>query len=242
MYNEYLQEWLVEPSGLVDPAFREYYRMLDLQSILTWEYFASYSMWNMPFLLPLFSVLPCIPFTFELRSYFILGRHRFKSLSIQYYRMILKYAFISSSCVTLSMTFVFSIVGFFLIPSVRDLGSIDDWFPQGFYEKSPLFVFIFMILGYYGPMIFSYALLTLGLMLWTKRVYVVPILVYLTFIGQTKLAHILDSSALNIQRNIVAYNILTPLPQMYVSIGVVAFLACIIIYFGVKKACREYNV
>jgi len=245
IYNEYLQDWFIEkrnPSGFLEPAFREYFLTLDLQSILTWEYFVSYSMFNMPLIFPLFSVLPCIPFSFELRSYFILGRHRFKSLKRSYYQMILKYAFISASFVTLTMAVIFSIAGLFLMPALNDLGTIDDLFPNGFYNEYPLVVFLFMIFGYYGPLIFSYALLTMGFMLWTKRIYLIPIFVYMTFIIQTNISFIFDSPVLNIQRNIVAYNILLPLPQLYISIGIVAIIAIIIIYFGVKKVCREYTV
>lgn len=245
MYNDYFHVWLREylhPSGIVHPGYQEDYLLLTLKSLLTWEYFVSYSMFNMPLFFPLFSVLPCIPFTVELRSLFIFGKHRFASLKKRYYRVILQYASVAAICVTLSMALVFTIGGFFLDSTVNSLGSIDSWLPSNSYSDYPYFVMLFMIFGYYGPMIFAYALLTLSFTFWTRRVYLLPLFVYVLFVAETKLSYYFDSALLDIERNIVAYNILTPLWQMYGSFIIVAFLAFIVMHFGIKKACKEHII
>ena len=245
MYNEDLQtllkDILVRP-GEVHPDAHKGFIILTLQSILTWEYFVSFSMFNMALIFPLFSVLPCIPFTTELHSYFIYGKHRFTNVKKQYWLTIIQYASIATITVTMSMAFIFTIAGFFMISTLPDLGSIDDWLPQGVYREYPYFVFMFMIFCYYGPMIFSYALLTLGLALWTNRVYLLPIWIYIIFVVQTRIAVYFNLPYLNIERNIIAYNTMVPLWQMYVSILFVAFIAVIVIYFGIKKASKEHLV
>lgn len=245
VYNEYLQTFmkdiLTRPRDIHPDAY-EGFILLSLKGLLTWEYFVSYSMFNMPLIFPLFSVLPCIAFTTELRSYFIYGKHRFNNIKRYYWFTILQYASIATITVTVSMAFVFTIAGFFMVAQLSSLGSIDSWLPQGYYHDCPYLVFMFMIFGYYGPMIFSYALMTLGLALWTKRVYLLPIGIYMLFFIQTRLAVYFDLPYLNIERNIVAYNITVPLWQMYASFLCIAFIAIIVIYFGIKKASKEHVV
>lgn len=245
MYNENLQTLLkdifVRPDDIHPDAHRGFI-ILSLKSILTWEYFVSFSMFNMALIFPLFSVLPCIPFTTELRSYFLYGKHRFTNIRKHYWFTIIQYASIATITVTMSMAFIFTLAGFFMIPTLSTLGSIDSWLPEGTYTKYPYVVFMFMLFFYYGPMIFAYALLTLGCALWTQRVYVLPICVYIIFIVQTRIAVYFNLPYLNIERNIIAYNIGIPLWQMYVSILVVAVIAIIIIYFGINKASKEHKV
>lgn len=242
MYNELLIQEILKRPGHVHPDAYKTSILLKLKSILTWEHFVMYSMFNMALIFPLFSILPCIPFTKDLHSYFIYGKHRFANLKKQYWFTIMQYASIATITVTMSMAFIFTIAGFFSVPSLTSLGSIDTWLPEGFYSEYPYIVFMFMIFCYYGPMIFSYALLTLGLALWTNRVYVLPIAVYIFFVVQTRIAGYFNLPYLDIQANIIAYNTTVPLWQMYVSILFVAFMAMIIIYFGIKKISKEHLV
>lgn len=226
----------------LQPGMKKEIRNDLLSYSLTWENLVSSSMLHVVLIFPVFSTLATIPFSQEKNSYFIIGRSKFKSLSKAYYKSIIKYAFVSAGWMVLVFTIFFTIGGFFVINGLEDIGGLAAIFPEGFYNRYPYIVFLFMVWTIYFSFAFTFSLLASGLILWVNKGYLVMFGVLIFYHIYNAIGNMTGSLFFFIMETVTAYNTIFSTLQLFVPLLFILILALLLIFFGVRSNVRGHQL
>lgn len=222
-------------------AFRKDIQFNFIIESLTWESFISASMYHLVLIFVLFPTFMTLPFLKEKNSYFILGRNRFTSLTKAYYTSIIKYACIAAIVMVSVFVVYITLGGLFLTNALDDIGGVTAIFPDGFYNKYPYFVFLFIVVVIYGAVAFVFSLLASGIMLWINKGYIVVFIMMILYQSYVELGVKTGNKYFEIVEMVVAYNTVTPTLQLFYPLLPIIVLAMILIIFGVKRNVKGYQ-
>lgn len=213
-----------------------------LESILTWERYIDSAMRYAVNFLPVFAVLPSIPFLQERSSYYVLGAHRMKKYMWDIRKAILIYSV--KSGITIAVTFtVFFLAGSFLMyPSISNIGGFASIFPDNFYVKYPCLFFLFMTWTDYFAFGIAFGMMTCGfLLIYNKEIYVVMVILFL-YIAESYLGYLLDFLPFKLSESVCAFNTLYSTGEIFVPILTVIVFDVILIEVGLRKRRKLIDV
>nr|WP_139189713.1 hypothetical protein [Evansella caseinilytica] len=207
--------------------------------ILTWESFIDAAMRHLVNFLPLFAIIPVLPFAKERSSYFIFGSNRFASYGRTQFRTILCYALISGLCISVAFSLYFTIGTTYMVPSITYIGEFASIFPEDFYSTHPYLFFMFMTWSIYFTFGFTFGLLTCGIAMWTKKSYYILLLPLLYYLASNYLSAMFQGFLpLELSACVTAFNTLYSTLETFVPLLLPVALALLLIATGMRNERR----
>jgi hypothetical protein len=220
-----------------------------LQQIMVWENLLISSMMYIIHVLPLFYILPTMTFSSELKSYFVLGAHRFKSYKKSLVAAILKHSFIAALVCSLTFILFFAINGLFVTTQHDWMTTVGSFLPDGFYEDHTLLFFAFLFGTVYFLFGFLFALISCGIMLYIERPYFIIIGITVAYYLYLFVGGYFDyflSMIFGYQveifwigSTVTAFNTFRSISQVLIPLIPVGVITGVIIYFGIKRYAKK---
>lgn len=206
-----------------------------LQDILTWERYIDASMRYVVNFLPIFAILPTIPFLKEVRSYFILGANRFINYRKELMKAIAFYSIRGGIGISIAFVIYFSIGNLFVIPSIDDIGGFASIFPKDFYSQHPYLFFVFMALTIYFVIGFVFAFMACGLILFTEKELFILVIPLAGYFISNYLGYAFNLLPFKISESICAFNTLYSTSEIFIPVIPLLIIDVILLYFGIRK-------
>lgn len=220
-----------------------------LEQIMNWEVLLMSSMAYVIHFIPLFFIFPTMTFAIEKKSYFVFGRHRFKSFSKSLLGAILRHSFISSLVSTSVFILFHALVAPFISPETLDFMTMyGSFLPADFYPNHPLLFVIFMFGTIYLALAFLFAFISCGVMLWIDRAYygiagiVTGYFLYLHAGAHLDFFLNLDFDLFFLGQAITAFNTGRTTSQVFIPLVPLALIGIVIVYWGIKKQEKSVSV
>jgi len=223
-----------------------------LQQIMSWEVLLISSMAYIVSFLPLFLIFPTITFSKELKSYFVFGRHRFKSYSKSLLGSVVKHSFIAAFISMSAFILFYAIIGLFVTAQQDWMTMFGSFLPAGFYSSYPLLFFIFMFLTIYFVIAFIFASISCGVMMFVENAYYaifgITVAYYINLHVAVYLDRLLSASfGRDIEffwlgSTVIAFNTFRTTSQVFIPLIPLSLIAIAIVYFGIKKQTRKVSV
>jgi len=212
-----------------------------LSQILSWEMLVDSSMFYLINFIAIFFALPTLNFFQEKKSYFILGRHRFRSLTKSIVSSILSYSLISGLCTVFTFLLFYSIGGLFVTNDLDYLGEFASIFPDNFYAENPYLFFVFMVCTIYFALAFVFGMLSCGLMLWVDNQYYVLVGVLVFYFVYGVIGVWIGSDWTALFGSIVAFNTYRSTGTVFLPLIPILSLALLLVIFGIRKYRYDLN-
>ena len=219
---------------------------LYLQQVMNWENLLMSSMAYIINILPIFFIFPTLAFSQEKKSYFVFGRHRFKSFSKSLLGAMLKHSFIAAFVSFATFILFYGIVGLFVTSHLEGMTEYGRFLSDILWYDQPFLFVIFMFGTIYFALAFIFSLISCGVMLWVDNPYytisgiVVANYLYFYIGGYLDYFLNLNFDLFWMGNSMVAFNTWRTTVQVFIPLIPLALVGIGIVYFGIKK--QEKNV
>lgn len=208
-------------------------------NIFTWEMYIDSAMWYLVNFLPLFAVIPVIPFLKEKKSYFVYGSNRFKSYIKTQIFTILKYGLVSGLCISVAFSLFFTIGLAYMVPSISYIGEYTSIFPENFYGEHPYLFFMFMTWSIYFAFAFVFGLMASGVSLWTEKSYYVLLFPMVYYLASNYLSALfLGLLPIHLSACVIAFNTNYSTFKTFVPLVLPAVISVVMIATGIRNERR----
>lgn len=223
-------------AGNIPSVLRKAY----ISQIMNWETVVSGSMFYLINFLALFFALPTLNFLKEKKSYFVFGRHRFKSLPKSMLTAIFTYSLVAGLATIITFLLFYALLGIFVTNQLINIGNFASIFPSNFYALHPFLFFVFMVCTIYFALAFVFGLLCSGLMLWLNNEYYVLVIVLAFYYLYGYVGGYFNNKWFTILKSVTAFNTLNSTGETFLPLLPILGLALVLISLGVRR--HKYNI
>lgn len=219
-----------------------------LQQIMIWEMLVDSSMAYIIHFLPLFFIFPTIPFFYEKKSYFVFGRHRFKSLSKSLWRGIVQHSLVAAFINSATFITFYAITGIFVTRESAWMTMYGSFLPQSFYQNYPFLFVVFMFLTIYFALAFVFAFISCSVLLWVDNpfygIFGIVIAYYIYLNVGSYLDYILNLrfDLFWLGDTVASFNTWRTTSEVFIPLIPLFLIGIVIAYFGVKKEERNVTI
>jgi hypothetical protein len=215
--------------------------MAFLREIMTWPNLVDSSMFYTINFLPIFFIIPILPFYKECRSYFNLGKQRFKKLGNALLKTILSYSLIAAFTTSLTFSAFYSFAAIFVYnrKAFTYIGEFASIFPKDFYSKHPYLFFIFMSFTIYFALAFVFALLGIGISFFVNKEYKIIIIVLAIYHLYGNLGVLTNYLPFKIFNCVTAFNTLYSFFETFIPLILILAVAIALNILGIRKVKRN---
>ena len=183
----------------------------------------------------------------EKKSYFVFGRHRFKSFFKSLLSTILQHSFIAALVSISTFILFYAITGLFVTAEFDWMTMFGSFLPANFYPNHPLLFVIFMFVTIYFVLAFVFAFISCGIMLWIDNPYYgifgIVIAYYLYFYVGEYLDFFfnLDFDLFWIGNTVTAYDTWRTTSQVFIPLIPISLFGIGLVCFGIKRHEKNVN-
>jgi len=219
-----------------------------LQGAMSWELLLMSAMAYIINFLPLFFILPTVVFAKEKNSYFVFGRHRFKSFSRSLFGAICQHALIAAVISFCTFVLFYGIVGLFVTPELDGMTEFARRLSDILWVDHPFLFVIFTFGTVYFALAFIFAFISCGVMLWVDNPYyaisgiVVANYLYFYVGGYLDYFLNLNFNLFWMGNTVVAFNTWRTTTQVFIPFIPITIVGIVIVYLGIKRQEKNVNV